>query len=331
VDEAFADRLQPGDRFLLDGRCLEYRRREEGSLLVEEVLGRPRVPLWGGDGLALSPELARRLYAQRVQAAEALREGPDALAELLRRDYGLSGSAVGALVGHFQSQETVSEIPDTKTVLIEAVLYSSGGAEYAVHTPLNRLGNDALARVAALRLARDGGRSAITVVADLGFLLRVRGGLAGDVPETLRRLLAAEGFTADLDRALADSAVFRERFRRVAMTGLMVVRNPIGRCRRVGGQGYGAGRLFDQVRQHDAEFVLLRQALREVRADLCDADASLAFAEALPGQAVRCRWLARPSPFVEGWTQAERGATESAETPEDALRRLHARLMGGPG
>src|SRR5207248_666010 len=25
VDEPFADRLNPGDRFLLDGRCLEYR------------------------------------------------------------------------------------------------------------------------------------------------------------------------------------------------------------------------------------------------------------------------------------------------------------------
>src|SRR5207248_4888290 len=46
VAEAFADRLEPGDRFLLDGRCLEYRRREDGVLWVEEVAGRPQVPRW---------------------------------------------------------------------------------------------------------------------------------------------------------------------------------------------------------------------------------------------------------------------------------------------
>ena len=38
LDEAFADRLQPGDRFLLDGKCLEYRARQEGAAVVEEMI-----------------------------------------------------------------------------------------------------------------------------------------------------------------------------------------------------------------------------------------------------------------------------------------------------
>src|SRR5262249_61791839 len=46
VDDAFADRLQPGDRFLLDGRCLEVRQAEGAALVVHEVLGRPAVPRW---------------------------------------------------------------------------------------------------------------------------------------------------------------------------------------------------------------------------------------------------------------------------------------------
>ena len=83
VDQAFADRLQPGDRFLLDGRCLEFRRREGATLFVEEVAGRPATPRWAGDGWAASPELARRLFLLRVQAAEALRDGPAALGELV--------------------------------------------------------------------------------------------------------------------------------------------------------------------------------------------------------------------------------------------------------
>jgi ATP-dependent Lhr-like helicase len=202
VAEAFADRLEPGDRFLLDGRCLEYRAREEGALWVEEVAGRPQVPRWAGEGWPLSPELARRLYVLRVQAVEALRESPAALASLLRRDYGLDAHAAEMLVDFFVRQECVSEVPDGEGVLVEVVAHP-GAVEYAVHTPLNRAGNDALARVAVARLARDEGRSAASVVADLGFLLRVRGGLPGEPPEALRRLLSPEGFAEDLDAALA--------------------------------------------------------------------------------------------------------------------------------
>ena len=72
VDEVFADRLQPGDRFVLDGRCLEFKRAEEGGLTVEEVVGHPRVPRWVGEGWPLDADLARRLYLLRTQAAEAL-------------------------------------------------------------------------------------------------------------------------------------------------------------------------------------------------------------------------------------------------------------------
>jgi ATP-dependent Lhr-like helicase len=328
VDQSFADRLQPGDRFLLDGRCLELRRKEGGALLVEEVAGRPRVPRWGGEGWPLSTELARRLYLLRVQAAEALREGPDGLAGVLRRDYGLEGAAVDVLVDYFQRQEGLSEVPDATACLVEAVA-AEQGADYYVHTPLNRLGNDALARAAVYRLARDHGRSATSVVADLGFALTVPGGL-GDVPEEqLRTLLRAEDFDADLDAALADSLALRERFRRVALTGFMLLRNPLGRRPRVGGGDWGERRLFDQVRARDPDFVLLRQAAREVRADCCDVPAARDFVRDLGRRSLRCRWLPHVSPFVEAWTQTGLGGVGSVETPAEALRRLHAALMGG--
>jgi ATP-dependent Lhr-like helicase len=328
VDEAFADRLEPGDRFLLDGRCLEFRAREPEGLRVEEVAGRPRVPRWGGDGWPLSPELARRLYCLRVQAAEALRDGPDALAGLLACDYGVEGSANRELVDYFERQESASEIPDAATLLIEAVgCQGLGATEYFLHTPLNRRGNDALARVAVLRLVRDLGRGAASAVADLGFCLRLRGELP-EPPEVVRRLLHPEGFDADLDSALAESPALRERFQRVALTGLMLLRNPEGRRRKVGGRGWGGRELFEQVRGHDPDFVLLRQAMREVRTELCDASAGLAFARDLPRLSVRCRRLPRRSPFVEAWTQLGAGPTEAAESPAEALRRLHASLMG---
>lgn len=326
IDEAFADRLQPGDRFLLDGKCLEYRARQEGAAVVEEVAGQPRVPRWGRDGWPLSPQLAHRLAALRAQAAEALRDGAAALARLLREDYALGEGAVSALVAHFQEQELVSEVPEPAALLVE-IVHSGLFTEYYLHTPLNQPGNDALARVASARLARVHETSATSVVADLGFLLRVRGQLA-DAAEALRQALAAEGLVGELDAALAAGETLRARFVRVAQTGLMLLRHP-ERRRKVGGAGWGERRLFEQVRGHDADFVLLRQARRELREEVCDVPAARAYAEALPRLAVRCRHLREPSPFARAWSQAGPGEPVAAETPAEALARLHAELTGG--
>ena len=326
VDQAFADRLQPGDRFLLDGRCLEFRRREGETVFVEEVPGRPATPRWGGDGWPISPELARRLFLLRVQAADALRDGPPALAELLRRDYGLDDEAAALLADYFQRQECVSEIPDAASLLIEEIVCDQG-ADYYLHTPLNRKGNDALARIAVHRLARNRDQAAAAVVADLGFALRLRGPLA-DPPAAVRVILDAARIGADLDAALADGPALRQRFGRTALTGLMLLRNPLGRGRRVGGRDWGERRLFDQVRARDANFVLLRQAAREIRADLCDLVSARQYAEELARRPIRCRRLSRPSPFAEGWTQAADGPAEPLETPAQVLRRLHEALTG---
>lgn len=327
LDDLFAERLQPGDRFLLDGRCLEFRRTDGRALLVDEVPGRPVVPRWGGEGWPLSTELARRLYLLRVQAAEALRDGPAALAQLLRQDYALEGSAVLPLLEHFQMQECLSEIPDSTVCLVE-IVPTETGADYYFHTPLNRAGNDALARVAVRRLVRDLGRSAASLVADLGFALLDRN-LTELTPAELRSLLAEEAFERDLTEAINNSILLRERFRKVALTGFMLLRNPLGGKPRVGGHDWAERRLFEQVRAAESDFVLLRQALREVHEDCCDVRAARTFVAQLAGWSLHVRRLSQPSPFAQGWTQPAAGAAESAESPTEALQRLHAYLTGG--
>ncbi|HKB38900.1 MAG TPA: hypothetical protein VKD72_20830, partial [Gemmataceae bacterium] len=268
-----------------------------------------------------------RLYVFRGRAAEALRDGPPALAELLRAEYALEGQAIDDLVAYFLRQEALSEVPDPSTCLVEAIR-TSGGANYHVHTPLNRKANDALARVASARLMRSRkcSRPVISVVADLGFALWVH--TPDDLtPDDLRQLLSAEGFEDELRRGLADGMVLRERFRRVALVALMLLRHPLGQRRRVGGPGWGERRLFDQVRSSHPDFVLLRQAEREVHAEVCDLTAAREYLDQLPRLAVRCRWLAQPSPFVEAWTQTTMAVADPVESPEEALQRLHASLM----
>jgi ATP-dependent Lhr-like helicase len=326
VEEAFADRLQPGDRFLLDGRCLEYRGSTETDLLVEEVNGRPVTPRWSGDGWPLSRDLARRLYLLRARAAEALRDGPADLAAFLRQDYRLGDEAADALVTYFVRQECASEIPGPAACLLE-VVPRDGAAEYYIHTPLSSAGNDVLARLVVLRLARTRGWTVTSLVADLGFALFPYGRQEVTVDDW-RALLSSADFEVDFAAALADSDAVRERFRRVALTGLMVLRNPWGGRRRVGGRDWPERRLFDKVRREEPDFVLLRQAQREVREELCDAEAAREYLQMLPRLLLRRRVLVQPSPFAEAWTQVVAGPVEMAEAPAEAIQRLHAELTG---
>ena len=88
-----------------------------------------------------------------------------------------------------QERRVVSEIPGPQSLLIVKIPLDWAG-EFYFHTPLHRAANDALARVAVLRLARDFGRAAASLVADLGLLLCLGGRAlsAEDWPVWRRRL-----------------------------------------------------------------------------------------------------------------------------------------------
>lgn len=334
VDEAFAERLQPGDQFLLDGRCLQLRRMELGNrerpgtshVIVHEVVGRPQTPRWIGEGPPLSTALAQRLYLLRARAAEALRESPSALRQILEVEYELSGNAIVELLSFFEQQEAVSEIPEAGVLLIEGMT-NDFGADYYLHTPLNRAGNDALARVITLRLSRVN-RQCETLIADLGLAvnLRDRGELL--TPEDWRTLLDGKEFEADLRDSLAGSFSLRSRFQRIAYTGLMLLRHPIGRQRRVGGRDWAERRLCEQVQATHPGFVLLRQAEREVQEEVVQLESAKKWLKNLPSVTLRCRWLNSPSPFVAGWTQILEGESDPMLTAEESLQRFYESLMG---
>jgi ATP-dependent Lhr-like helicase len=328
VDDFFADLLSAGDRFLLDGRCLEYQRDEGHDLLVSEVAGRPMTPRWGGAGWPLSAELARRLFQLRARAVDALLEGSSAVVDLLRTDYGLDESAARVLAEYFERQECISEIPQERTLLIETVPLVVGLASF-VHTPLNRRGNAALAQVAGLRLAREYDRPSRSCVADLGFVIDLNddGVLP---PSAWRRLLRADGFQDDLQASLEKSELLRERFQRVAQTGLMLLRNPLGR-RHAGGRSWREQTLFDRVQASDPCFVLLRQAMREVHTELCDAPGAIAFVKEIRWWEIHHRPLSEISPFAQNWTQVAHGPEQIVDSPAQALAKLHAVLTTAAG
>jgi Lhr-like helicase len=139
-------------------------------------------------------------------------------------------------------------------------------------------------------------QNTLAVAGDLGIFLVIPGEQRISA-EAWRSALAAERFTNDLREHLQTSDLLAQSFARVAQTGLMVLRNPLGRKRKVGGKDWTERRLFEQIRASASDFVLLRQAAQEAVNSACDGATARAFVEQLTSMPIRLRQLAEPSPF----------------------------------
>jgi Lhr-like helicase len=180
-------------------------------------------------------------------------------------------------------------------MVIECVAMQSC-TEYFLHTPLPRAANDAIARVVLQRLRGRTKKDALALAADLG-VYAVVPGAEPIAAETWRKLLRAEHFMDDLRTHLQTSELLAQSFARIAQTGLMVLRNPLGQKRKVGGKDWPERRLFEQIRVANPDFVLLRQAEREALESACDAPTARAFVEQLTALPIRVRHLSAPSPL----------------------------------
>jgi Lhr-like helicase len=252
----------------------------------------------------MSNELARRLYLFRVQAAEALRDSPVVLSHMLREEYHLNAAAAASLSRYITRQETLSEVPDLGTLLIER-LSTQACAEYYFHTPLPCPANEALLRVVSRRLQQTGPPPVVAMAANLGFML-VMDAAAEMTPDSWRAILATHGFAADLAANLRDSSLLRERFAQIAQTGLMVLRHGSFRSADI----ESAEPLFDRVQRLAPDFLLMQQAEREVADGPCDLKTALAFVQRLNRMQLRQRWLAEPSPFADSLLASHSGALE---------------------
>jgi ATP-dependent Lhr-like helicase len=137
-------------------------------------------------------------------------------------------------------------------------------------------------------------------------------------------LLALDHFDDDVLDGLDRGELLARRFRHVASTALMVLRNPDGKRARVGGMHWVASRLYPLVRTTCPDHPLLRETKREVLEDLLDLRRARAWLVQSPE--IRFRRLEAPSPFTAAWIDPAGPEPLAFEPPEAALQRLHARL-----
>lgn len=302
LDEHYASSLQPGDRFLLDGRCLTLKKSHRDELIVHETPGSPLVPHWASGFVRVPESLACRIFQVRADAAEFARDGLPCGKAYLARELGLCDAACEELAEFLIAQDTVSEVPHARSTLVE-VVDRGFGFEYALHTPLHSGANEALARVLQGRLMREFGGKVSTIAVTLGVVLFHE----CDTPlgeGAWQKLLDPATFADEADAIVRDCDLTRTRFSTVAKTGLMVLRSPLGGSRKVGGRDWIERRLFDQVMAVDPEFALVRQARRETLATVFDAAAAGAYLKAASALPIQVRCLADASPIASAWLDA---------------------------
>jgi ATP-dependent helicase Lhr and Lhr-like helicase len=323
LEAAYAERLQSGDRFVLDGRALEFRKMHERSAIVRSSSNPSELPRWTSDRQSLSPELALDLAKLRSNAGQRLLDGPAALRNWLAESYELDLNSAQVLVDLFDAQEQISEIPGPDMLLVEE---SPGreGVSYAFHAPLPRSTCEALSRAFAARIGRRIGLDLSHVVADLGFAIELPAPHQLD-EEDLVTLLSPNDFEADVLEGLDRGDLMAQRFRHVASTALMVLRRPDGGRTRVGGFSWVSNRLYPLVKAACPDHPLLRETRREVLEDLLDAPAALRWLKSRPK--IRLRSLDCLSPFSAAWIDAGGDEPLRFESPVEALRRLHGRVM----
>ncbi len=154
----YAERLQSGDRFVLDGRCLEFRRREGLTVHAPDVeasrtcragraIARPSRPSWR----STSPSSARRPRG-------VLADGPSAPPRLaLRGPRASTPTQPRSWSGCSRRRNGSARSPRRATLLVEESPHHEG-LTYTFHAPLNRAACEALGRATAARLGRRFGR-----------------------------------------------------------------------------------------------------------------------------------------------------------------------------
>ena len=330
LEGAYAERLKAGDSFVLDGRCLEFRRLDGLTLIAKPTQSEPNLPRWSSDRQALSPQLSDALALFREQASLRLAEGPSSLRGWLAEEHGLDPDAAGVLVALFEAQEQLSEIPGRNQLLIEESPREDGTWSYVFHAPLNRAACEALGRATAARLGRHLGQDLSLVSADLGWAIRLPEGVRlGANDFTQLDLFRLSSFDEDVMEGLDRGELPARRFRHIAATALMVLSNPEGGKRRVGGLLWVSRRLYPLVKTLSPDHPLLRETRREILQDLLDVPSALAWLKR--GPEIRLRVLSGLSPFASAWIDPSEPEPLRFDSPADALKRLHARLSAGAG
>lgn len=246
VEEAFAAQLSPGDTFLMGGQTVRYDRLRDMVVEVTPNPSRqPKIAVFSGTKLATSTRLSERVLA-------------------LIGDPG----AWDALPGHtrewLELQREISVLPQPGTLTCETFLRGDQACLVA-YSFAGRNANQTLGLLLTRRMEQAGLGPLGFIASDYAVLI-----WSVDPVDDPAPFLAPDSLREGLADWLAGNAVMKRAFRDVATVAGLLQRNLPGQ-RKSGRQAtFSSDIIYDTLRRHDPDHLLLRLTRTEAMRGLVD-------------------------------------------------------------
>ena len=326
VEEEFAERLMPGDIFVLAGRTYEFKKSRGNRIYVEPKEGaKPTIPAWFSEMLPLSFDLALDVQRFRREVKELLNNGR--AESFLMEKYQIDEKAAKAILGYFREQAKYSTIPDDETLLIEEVL-EGRRAKYFFHTLIGRRANEALSRAFAYLISKRKRCNVGIAISDNGFMLILPGEKRLS-EEEIRALFQLEDLRGTLKNALDNTELLKRRFRHVANRGLLILRRYMGRKKSLGRQQLNAQTLLRLLKKNYPDFPLLKEVYREIMEDKMDIENAELFLSWVRERKIKIVFERNelPSPFAFNLEVIGASDVVLMEDRRELIKQLHRKIM----
>ncbi len=326
VEEEFAERLMPGDIFVLAGRAYEFVRSRGNRIYVIPREGaRPTIPAWFSEMLPLSFDLALDIQRFRREIKNLL-DRADAESLLMKR-YDMDRRTARAILAYIREQARYSTVPDDGIILVEEVPGDRRN-KYFFHTLIGRRANDALSRAFAHTVSKWKRCNVGMAISDNGFVLILPPEKRLEERE-IKALFEIEGLTRVLKDALESTELLKRRFRHVANRGLLILRRYVGRSRRLGRQQVMASALLRVLREEYPDFPLLKEVYREIMEDKMDVENAELFLSRVKEGKIRVVFERKelPSPFAFNLEVIGASDVVLMEDRRELIKQLHRKIM----
>ena len=274
IEESFANHLREGDAFMFAGRKLRFLRLREAVVEVADgAEGDPLVPAYAGSQNPLTAGLAARVR-RMLHDPHAWHLYPEPVREWL------------------ELQRERSVLPGPDDLLVE-IFPRHGRCFLVAYCFEGRLAHQTLGMLLTRRLSRAGSMPLGFVATDYAIALWC----AAPPPADIDALFAEDMLGEDLDDWMAESSMLRRTFRNVAVVAGLIERQHPGQTATRRQVTINSDLIYDVLRRHQPDHVLLRATRQEAAGGLTDIDRLSALLARVRGRITIMR-LDRVSPLA---------------------------------
>lgn len=248
VEEWFIEQLSPGDTFVFAGQILEFQGLSDNAAIVTRSADtEPKVPSYQGGKFPLSTFLAKRVR-EITHDPSQWPVLPEQVQDWLRL------------------QKEKSRLPQPDELLIET--FPKHGKYYLVCYPFEgRLAHQSLGMLLTRRLERLRMRPTGFVANEYALTVWGLRDLSG---VDMDALFAEDMLGDDLDAWLAESPLMKRTFKNCAIISGLIERRLPGHEKTSRQVTFSADLIYDVLREHEPEHILLQAAWRDAATGLLD-------------------------------------------------------------